>query len=417
MAVILTVLAWIYLLTFQSYITAKPFYEKNHNIIQLNSTNYDKTINSMQKGDMYFIEYFSHYCHWCRSFKGQYINFAKFIQTYHNNMNNYNIKLYAIDMANSNDITLSKINNQYNITAYPSILLFIDSYTNYIKYKGKGTPNKYELYNWFKNKLNEVNILIKLHDFPEEYCLNSMAGANYITDSKGWICKINQVNQKTQCCDILSDYDYFSICNSHTKCDSYFPCCLYKINNNFAGEILEYSFYTNDRKQLLNIRDTYFSNFTYCKHECRTSSLSTFEGNVYVDYRKYYCYSKDIIQYENPIILLKQIYNGNHTQFEIIIGNIGESCLNVCERNNKINNVNYKCIQDYKLMSHINSCTSIKQYFENCNGGCMFGYSSYLPGFAVQQSRCYLKATIAKQQNYSCTASNPEYKRLCLCSN
>eukprot|EP00483_Globobulimina_turgida_P010606 UN10627 len=102
------------------------------------------------------------------------------------------------------------------------------------------------------------------------------------------------------------------------------------------------------------------------------------------------------------------------TQFEIVVGDKGESCLVSCA-NNGDENVMKTCVQDKTLMSQINSCTAIKKYFHPCNGGCMFGYDNYLPAFAVHQSRCYLKATIAKQQGYSCSASNGDYKRLCLC--
>eukprot|EP01083_Nonionella_stella_P026954 74179_1 len=400
---------------------AEPFYYKNHNIIQLQSNaEYNQTIDSIRQGDIYFIEFFSHWCGHCKAFKGQYINFAKFIEKYHNNMDKYRIKLFAIDAASSRHEDYRNLRTRYSITGYPTVLLFMDSPTNYIRMGHHGS--KYDLYRLLENTLQENHIPIQLHSFPDEYCLNSVVGPHYITDSKGWRCKINQVNQKTKCCDIMHENDYFSICNVHEHCDEYFPCCsdyesciaccLHTINNQFNGEILERPFHTNDRKRSLDIETRYFSNFTHCRHQCRTSSTSTFEGNVYVDYRRYFCYQKDVSKYEDPVALLKHV--APDKEFEIMVGGNGESCSQVCESEDELRRT---CVEDTELVSHINSCTAIKKYFAPCKGGCMFGYDSFLPalGTAQSQKKCYLKATLAKQQQYSCSASDPKHKRLCLC--
>ena len=71
-----------------------------------------------------------------------------------------------------------------------------------------------------------------------------------------------------------------------------------------------------------------------------------------------------------------------------------------------------------KLMSLINTCTTIQIYFDKkCKGGCMFGYDHFLPAFQLSKSQCYLKATLAKHQNYSCSAKDDDFERLCLCRN
>ena len=417
-------LIMIYLLNVKSIRKTKPFYKKNHNIVQLNSKKYEETINSIEKGDLYFVEYFSHWCHWCKAFKGQYINFANFIKRYHNGDNNgYKIKLFAIDLEDRNDDTHT-IGQRYNITGYPTVLLFMESPNKFIKQSPGGS--KYDLYNFLKQILKTYNIPIELAEFPSEFCLNSVSGPKFITDSKGWICPINHIDQTTQCCEIWID-DYYSVCNSIKKCDDYYPCCidyesciaccLNKINDNFDGEILQYSFHTNDRKKLLSIENKHFSNFTFCRHECRTSSQSTFEGNVYVDDRKYYCYQKDIKLYQQPEKLLKYMAEQNEkydNEYEIIIGDKGESCIDVCQENND-KNVKMKCVRDKELMSKINSCTAIEKYFDKCNGGCMFGYDDFLPAFSTSLSRCYVKATLAKHHDFSCNAKDSDHKRLCLC--
>ena len=375
-------------------------------------------MNWITKGDLYFVEFFAHWCHWCKAFKGQFINFAKFIERYHfGDQNGYNIKIYAVDLEDKNDGGVVGLGQKYNISGYPTVLLFLESSTKYIKHNKGGS--KYDLYRFFQAIIKNYSIPIKLATFPDEYCLNSIIGPKMMTDSKGWICPINFINQKTGCCDIWGNYDYYSICDTKRMCDDYFPCCidyesciaccLNKINPEFDGEIMETPFHTNDRKKLLNIQDTHFSNFTFCRSQCRTSSQSTFEGNVYVDYRKYFCYEKDIKSYEQADKLLKRVINDT---MEIIIGKKGESCTYTCNDHD-----NYQCVGDNKLMSLINTCTTIENKFDGkCKGGCMFGYDEFLPAFGFGQSRCYLKATLAKHQWYSCDARDDDHQRLCLCN-
>ena len=367
----------------------------------------------MKKGDIFIIEYFSHTCYHCKVFKGYYINFAKYIQRNHND-----IKLFAIDLDFRDDKDVYQTVRQYNITGVPHVKIFIDSPSNHLPFLGGDASS---LHKWLQKTLKPRR---RLAPFPKEYCLNSISGPDLITDSKGWICKISDINPTTQCCDVMGEYDYYSICDAHNnKCDEYFPCCidytscigccLHSINPQFDGETADYKFHTNDRDKLLKVQDSLFGNFTFCRHQCRSSSKSTFEGNTYIDYRKYYCYEEDVAQYEEPDRLLKQVLPD--VNFQVMVGRKGESCTDACHRRSGEHRER-ECVDDRDAMKYINSCTSIQKYLKNCIGGCMFGYDEALPAFGVKAKRCYLKATVAKQQqNYSCSASNADYKRLCLC--
>ncbi|KAG0561666.1 hypothetical protein KC19_9G082400 [Ceratodon purpureus] len=117
-------------------------------------------------------------------------------------------------------------------------------------------------------------------------CNNTVQGRYLLSDSRGYVCSIMEVNPATACCPGGEQYSCQG-CNTGTQCcDSYeycVSCCL-----NPMRTALEVALKTKLARQATAGMCT--SLFDYCSGRCRHNSESVVHENAYVS-GEHHCYS------------------------------------------------------------------------------------------------------------------------------
>ena len=121
-------------------------------------------------------------------------------------------------------------------------------------------------------------------------CLNTLQGALLVTDDRGYVCPVEDVDTTTGCCLRGTGPYTCTGCDVSSKCcilyETCVSCCL---KSDFkAGERLHAEFRIRGKP------DTgHFTNeFDFCKSMCRTTKDCTLHENGYrSDFR--YCFSED----------------------------------------------------------------------------------------------------------------------------
>jgi hypothetical protein len=136
---------------------------------------------------------------------------------------------------------------------------------------------------------NETKIIPK-----KNKCRNTKQGKIWITDNQGYICKIEQVNQKTKCCEIPNLRYFFnnfrfscSSCNNYGCCIIYEMCVSCCMNN----DVEKVKFFNKGKRKSVWEQFEKKKNqilfkkvktiFDFCTTRCRTSSKSVMNENSY----------------------------------------------------------------------------------------------------------------------------------------
>ena len=129
-------------------------------------------------------------------------------------------------------------------------------------------------------------------------CRNTKQGAEYITDSLGYVCSIMHVDPKTQCCKHIDDeqarkdglppVERYSCSTCHTNqcCSSYEHCVSCCMDIEKRDDLKRLFQQWKDEKLFKGVKTV----FELCLLRCRTTSKSVQNENRYKDSRYRYCY-------------------------------------------------------------------------------------------------------------------------------
>lgn len=135
-----------------------------------------------------------------------------------------------------------------------------------------------------------------LHSFNTsslKHCRNSKQGPNLITDEKGYICRLQDV-QYNGCCNKISNFtEQYSClsCQNNRCCKVYencISCCLHPHKRKLLELVLQHA-QTVHNPLLSSVQD----NFELCLHKCRTSSTSIRQDNTYRNLLYKYCFGME----------------------------------------------------------------------------------------------------------------------------
>jgi hypothetical protein len=165
--------------------------------------------------------------------------------------------------------------------------------------------------------------------FPDSYgesCKNSVQGKNLMSDSRGFVCFREDLNQTSGCCSLISvmtaedlvknkskkngraklskRFDCNNCVQKHGCCQEYEYCisCCLKPENLQKYLSLYMSMPLLKRKVPSNSK-TYrtLDSFDYCSHVCRTSSQSVQSENSYRGMHNHCFSQKQAIIEKNPV--------------------------------------------------------------------------------------------------------------------
>lgn len=109
-------------------------------------------------------------------------------------------------------------------------------------------------------------------------CRNTIQGPHLITDSRGHVCSMAEIDVATNCCTNEKQLYSCATCNNEQHCCTVYEycvsCCLAPSNR----ELLKQSFAQRKTEHLYKHVNTVFQ---YCSTRCRTSSKSVVFENKY----------------------------------------------------------------------------------------------------------------------------------------
>jgi len=125
-------------------------------------------------------------------------------------------------------------------------------------------------------------------------CRNSKQGRTFISDEKGYVCRINEVLMNG-CCNIEgnSTLRYHCMTCQTNRCCKIFEncisCCLHPNKRRLLENVLVHA--QKSRNPLLR---SVTDKFELCLHKCRTSSSSVVRENTYRDRHHKYCFGNEV---------------------------------------------------------------------------------------------------------------------------
>lgn len=301
--------------------------------------------------------------------------------------------------------------------------------------------NTYNSNNWLRKPAYNIdNTIAQLtkynnnnytnNDITSQLCRHTVSGIRYVTDSRGYVCKRNQL-LNNGCCDTQyidnDNNNQCSTCDSTLQCcESYEYCisCCIQQNDNELHKSAEYKLSDQlpaDLKQdiLSNPIINEYIKFDSCSHLCRTSSRSVRHGNIYKNRYKH-CYN----ELHNDIDIRLD-------ELTIVTAEQGISCSHACStlqsKSHNIDNaavgfVSGEFICWELFLDDINKCDYMNQYFK-CKNGCITATqhdnTAELPAFITDINHKYNDMCLLAYNNdmYHCDAYNTYMKRLCPCVN
>ena len=114
------VVAGLLLVAFASVTALGSFYDKDSGVVNLNSKNFDKMLNS---DDLWIVEFYAPWCGHCKQLTPEYIKAAKALKGH--------IRLGALDATK-----FSTISNKYGVEGFPTIKVFGKDKTTPTEYQG-----------------------------------------------------------------------------------------------------------------------------------------------------------------------------------------------------------------------------------------------------------------------------------------
>lgn len=250
---------------------------------------------------------------------------------------------------------------------------------------------------------------LKQRSFGVTSCRNTKAGMWYVTDDKGTICEVNQLDPMTGCCS-EGDKHSCKTCELRDKCCSTYEncvsCCLAPDNNPSRG--LEADVY-----RALGHEETghWTDEYEYCSGKCRTHKRVTVHENAYLSPR-HHCFSES----ERPLVDEPDLPH-LPSNVQVVAGEAGESCDVACTAKRG------SCAASH--FPAINSCNILRDHF-NCEAACEIEKDGdhpephYVTTKAPKSQRpaaCFLgESKVNSESSKSCEWRVNHVRRLCPCT-
>ncbi|GMH41580.1 hypothetical protein BSKO_09490 [Bryopsis sp. KO-2023] len=265
--------------------------------------------------------------------------------------------------------------------------------------------------NFFVEGIRDKDVIrdVKKRGFGVASCRNTKQGMWYVTDDRGTVCGLNQVDPLTGCCSEGLKHSC-ETCELHDKCCSTYEfcvsCCLSPDNDPAQG-------LASDVYRAFGHEETghWPDEYEYCRGKCRTHKRSTVHENAYLGPR-HHCFS----------FSARPLSNGPKlpplpSDIQVVAGEAGENCDTACMSKQK------SCRPDH--FPAINSCNTLRDHF-GCEATCEIDedgdYSEphYVTSKAPKPKRpaaCFVgKNGSGGDSTKACGWKESHVRRLCACS-
>uniref|UniRef100_A0A061SG01 SREBP regulating gene protein n=1 Tax=Tetraselmis sp. GSL018 TaxID=582737 RepID=A0A061SG01_9CHLO len=238
----------------------------------------------------------------------------------------------------------------------------------------------------------------------KQQCQNTAAGRWLLADSNGMVCKLDQVNAVSGCCEGGSKHscetclEVDKCCTEYEHCVS---CCLKQ--DHTPASALAANFRSAGRPET----GKWGSRFELCRGKCRTTSQSTVHENSYLG-RRHHCFGDR----QKPM-LEPELAPPPGGVVAVAAQEPNLSCLQVCA------GVGKTCSPDH--FDAVNHCDRLRDHFK-CEAGCQLSTASTRgkdhPAYVIYQSpkeNFPTMCLINELREFDCSAKHAKTRRLCPC--
>ncbi|XP_024364914.1 uncharacterized protein [Physcomitrium patens] len=235
-------------------------------------------------------------------------------------------------------------------------------------------------------------------------CNNTVQGRYLLSDSRGYVCNIMEVNSLTGCCPREGEQFACQGCNIGSQCcNSYeycVSCCL-----NPVRTTLEVVLKTKLARQ--PTAGSWTSLFDYCSGRCRHNSQSVVHENAYVS-EDHHCFSA---RSTPPGVQVEMDAEDELADVFVYVGREGLSCDATCSAQK------LSCREE--KLAALNNCAELQKY-NKCHGLCIPSTGPDQPAEVVSTAPRHMHpgACLYNTQvsQLSCKGYHLFSRRLCPCA-
>ena len=178
----------------------------------------------------------------------------------------------------------------------------------------------------------------------EGKCMNTVQGELLLTDDRGYVCPVEDIDTTTGCCLRGTGPHTCAGCDMKSKCcilyETCVSCCMHPKEK--ASERMGNEYRVRHRSSTGHF-DTAFE---FCRGMCRTTKDCTLHENGYRSDFKY-CFNEDGVP---PKVFPRDPLPNKHV--EVISADKGQTCTDACLK------TNMNC--SHRLLEQINTCDEMK---------------------------------------------------------